>query len=206
MVSTDELMSGENPIRFRLVGAIILIVLAVIFLPWLLDGAGYEHMSGIEDPVPDVPTFVEPDIALPSEAQTSGRPPSSAAPAPERGADGDPAQLHSLENGNAETAGPAQGSARRPGSTTVERAAQGEAVRAGWAVQVGSYREPDNATEQESRLRDGGQPAFIDSAVVEGARIYRVKIGPLARREQAVELREDLQDEFGLSGIVVAHP
>lgn len=200
-------MSGENPIRFRLVGAVILIVLAVIFLPWLLDGAGYEYMSGIEDPVPDAPTFVEPDMALPSEARSSGRPLPSATPAPERQADDGPAQLHSLENGNAETADSAHGGDRRqPESGMGERAAQPGEVRAGWAVQVGSYRNQDNATEQEARLREGGQPAFIDAAVAEGARIYRVKIGPLARREQAVELREDLQDEFGLSGIVVAHP
>ncbi|WP_018880545.1 SPOR domain-containing protein [Thioalkalivibrio sp. ALE30] len=193
-------MTRDNPIRFRLVGAVILIVLAVIFLPWLFDGAGYEYMSGIEDPVPPAPTFAEPDIALPSERPTPRREVAPAAPTGER--EGPVAELHSLENG-----GEAREDVAEPQSSDARRLAEAdEPVQAGWAVQVGSFRDEDNAREQSARLREAGWPAFIDDSTADGRPIYRVKVGPLAQREDAVTLGERLQDELELSGIVVAHP
>ncbi|WP_018169614.1 SPOR domain-containing protein [Thioalkalivibrio sp. ALMg9] len=197
--------SSDNPIRFRLVGAVILIVLAVIFLPWLFDGAGYEYMSGIDDPVPAAPTFAEPDIALPSERPAARRDTAPAAPAAER--DGPVAELHSLENGEgARAAAGEQGGSAARQDAPVRSVEPDEPVQAGWAVQVGSFRGEDNAREQAARLRDTGWPAFIDDSMADGRPIYRVKVGPLAQREEAVKLGERLQDELELSGIVVAHP
>ncbi|WP_018873575.1 SPOR domain-containing protein [Thioalkalivibrio sp. ALJ16] len=199
-------MNADNPIRFRLVGAVILIVLAVIFLPWLFDGAGYEHMSGIDDPVPTVPTFAEPDIALPSERPEPRRDAAPAAPAPER--EGPVAELHSLE-GDADTAADANGrdseAAAVPAPPTVPAEAD-QPVQAGWAVQVGSFRDEANAREQLARLREAGWAAFVDDSMADGRPIYRVKVGPLAQRDEAVELGARLKEEFELSGIVVAHP
>ncbi|WP_017942109.1 MULTISPECIES: SPOR domain-containing protein [unclassified Thioalkalivibrio] len=194
-------MTSDNPIRFRLVGAVILIVLAVIFLPWLFDGAGYEYMSGIDDPVPPAPTFAEPDIALPSERPSPRRDAGPAAPAPER--DAPVAELRSLENGEGVAAAGAEPERTEPPVRAVER---DEPVQAGWAIQVGSFRDEDNARDQSARLRDAGWPAFIDDSTADGRPIYRVKVGPLAQREEAVKLGERLQDELELSGIVVAHP
>ncbi|WP_018949653.1 SPOR domain-containing protein [Thioalkalivibrio sp. ALMg11] len=199
-------MTSDNPIRFRLVGAVILIVLAVIFLPWLFDGAGYEYMSGIDDPVPAAPTFAEPDIALPSERPTPRRDKAPPAPAAER--DRPVAELHSLDNGEgarAADADPEDSGARRE-AAPVRPVEPDEPVQAGWAVQVGSFRSEDNAREQAARLRDAGWPAFIDDSIADGRPIYRVKVGPLAQREEAVKLGARLQDELELSGIVVAHP
>ncbi|WP_373023890.1 SPOR domain-containing protein [Thioalkalivibrio sp.] len=193
-------MTSDNPIRFRLVGAVILIVLAVIFLPWLFDGAGYEHMSGIDDPVPAAPSFAEPDIALPSERPAPSRDNAPDAPAAESGAP--VADLHNLENGAGASSDMASGDAEDP-MRTVE---PDEPVQAGWAVQIGSFRGKDNAREQVATLRDAGWPAFMDDSTADGRPIYRVKVGPLAQREEAVKLGESLEDELELSGIVVAHP
>ncbi|WP_024328056.1 SPOR domain-containing protein [Thioalkalivibrio sp. AKL19] len=198
-------MTSDNPIRFRLVGAVILIVLAVIFLPWLFDGAGYEYMSGIDDPVPATPSFAEPDIALPSERPAPRRDIAPDAPAAER--DAPVAELHSLENGGAASNGAESGDAQAPQAPAPMRSMEpDQPVQAGWAVQVGSFRGEDNAREQVSRLRDAGWPAFIDDSTADGRPIYRVKVGPLAQREEAVKLGERLEDELELSGIVVAHP
>ncbi|WP_019626714.1 SPOR domain-containing protein [Thioalkalivibrio sp. ALJT] len=198
-------MNPDTPIRFRLVGAVILIVLAVIFLPWLFDGAGYEHMSGIDEPVPTAPSFAEPDIALPSERPEPRRESAPAAPAPER--EGPVAELHSLDN-SAET-GAAANDRESEAVTAAPQEAPEEAeqpVQAGWAVQVGSFRDQANAREQRARLREAGWAAFVDESMADGRPIYRVKVGPLAQREEAAEMGARLKEAFELSGIVVAHP
>ncbi len=202
-------MTTDTTIRFRLTGAIILIVLAVIFLPWLLDGAGYEHMSGIDEPVPPAPSFVEPDIALPSERPAAPREPERAAAGRDE-AETRVAELHSLDDdgapaGDEPAPSPAEPVEPEPAEAAPEPA-PAERIEAGWAVQVGSFRDGDNAREEESRLRAEGLPAFVDESTVDGRSIYRVKVGPVARRDAALELGERLEEEFGLSGIVVTHP
>ncbi|WP_018993866.1 SPOR domain-containing protein [Thioalkalivibrio sp. ALgr1] len=193
-------MTTDNPIRFRLTGAVILIVIAVIFLPWLFDGAGYEHMSGIDDPVPNAPTFAAPDIALPSEREATP-------PRPEREGEGESriADLHALENGE-EGRETAADKDNGPIPEPVEAAPESRAIEAGWAVQVGSYRDGDNAREEEARLREAGLPAFIDESEAEGRSIYRVKVGPVAQRDEAQKLGEQLKDELDITGIVVTFP
>ncbi|MGM0553621.1 MAG: SPOR domain-containing protein [Pseudomonadota bacterium] len=190
-------MSTDNPIRFRLVGAVILIVLAVIFLPWLLDGAGYDYMTGIEDPVPDPPSFAEPDIALPSEREAGAR--GDQRPRPDTPREG-MAQLHSLDD-----EGDAAASGAQAPVPLRERSAS-EPLEAGWTVQVGSFRDQGNARELEQRLREAELPAFVDTSTTDDRRIYRVKVGPLAQRDQAQALGERLQNDFGLEAIVVAFP
>ena len=200
-------MTTDTTIRFRLTGAIILIVLAVIFLPWLLDGAGYEQMSGIDEPVPPAPSFSEPDMALPSERPAVPRETAREVPA---SAEGEPrvAELHSLDDDF-----PATGEPEAPPAEPVEaepepapEPAPAKRIEAGWAVQVGSFRDGDNAREEESRLRAQGLPAFIDESTVDGRSIFRVKVGPVARRDQALELGSRLEDGYDLPGIVVTHP
>lgn len=194
-------MTTDNPIRFRLTGAVILIVIAVVFLPWLFDGAGYEYMSGIDDPVPDAPTFAEPDIALPSErAATRSR--------PETEGDGETriADLQAVENGVDQDRDEPVADDEATTPAPLRQAPESRAIEAGWAVQVGSYRDGDNAREEESRLRDAGLPAFIDESEAEGRSIYRVKVGPVAQRDEAQELGERLQEELDMTGIVVTFP
>ncbi|WP_019590361.1 MULTISPECIES: SPOR domain-containing protein [unclassified Thioalkalivibrio] len=200
-------VSDEPVVRYRLVGAVILIALAVIFLPWLFDGAGYQYMTDAEDPVPEAPQFAEPDVPLPSERDTRMR---DEAPEDEMETPGmdtsrvaEARRLPSDHDAEDDMAGDdaAQGPEplRREGEPTQE-------VSSGWAVQVGSYRDGDNAREQERALRDAGLAAFVEDVTVDGETVYRVKVGPRADREAAIRLREDLEEERDLSGIVVTFP
>ncbi len=200
-------MSDEPVVRYRLVGAVILIALAVIFLPWLFDGAGYQYMTDAEDPVPEAPQFAEPDVPLPSERDTRMR---DEAPEDEMETPGMdtsrvaearrlPSDLDAEDDMAGDDAAQGPEPLRREGEPTQE-------VSSGWAVQVGSYRDGDNAREQERALRDAGLAAFIEDVTVDGETVYRVKVGPRADREAAIRLREDLEEERGLSGIVVTFP
>lgn len=184
-------MTVEPPVRYRMVGAIVLIFLAVLFLPWLFDGAGYEAMQDLEGPIPDRPAFVEPHT-----------PP---APVPELRAD----QARDFGE-DAASAGPSPEvsppdpvpAARGRDAATAEAAGS----RVGWSVQVGSFGREANARDQVQRLHEAGFTAFVERGTANGREVWRVKAGPRAERDEALRLRDDLRRKMDITGIVVAHP
>jgi DedD protein len=196
----------ENPVRYRMVGAILLIFLAVLFLPWLFDGAGYESMEGLQQPIPDRPVFVEPLLPSAPMRPRMDRPdgPGAAEEAVAEVPEIPPPSPVEADAG-APAPPPRQVAARpAPSPTPVTADARGEKV--GWAVQVGSFGREANAREQEQRLRDAGFPAFIERASVDGRNFWRVKVGPRAQRDEAMRLRDEIQRRMDVSGNVIAHP
>ncbi|MFO8153175.1 SPOR domain-containing protein [Thioalkalivibrio sp.] len=184
-------MTVEPPVRYRMVGAIVLIFLAVLFLPWLFDGAGYEAMQDVERPIPDRPVFVEPHT-----------PP---APAPELrtehvGEHGDDA-TSVVQLPEASPVEPVPGDRGRDAAT-----AEATGPLVGWSVQVGSFGREANARDQVQRLREAGFTAFVERGTANGREVWRVKAGPRAERDAALRLRDDLQRRMDVTGIVVAHP
>ena len=53
---------AEHTVRFRLTGALVLVLVAVLVFPWLLDGAGYDAMQELVDPIPERPLFFAPEF------------------------------------------------------------------------------------------------------------------------------------------------
>lgn len=199
-------MTMEAPLRYRLVGAIVLIFVAVLVLPWVFDGAGYESMQGLEQPVPERPEFVAPQT------------PSAPVPAPvdqhaERDRDGgevgmaEPAPVPAPEArrpADAASAAPPGSTGQEPPRTPTATEPVPDGV--GWAVQVGSFGREENAREQAQRLRAEGFPAFVERASANGRAVWRVKVGPRAQRDEALRLRDEVQRRTDVSGIVIAHP
>lgn len=198
-------MSMEPPVRYRMVGAIVLIFVAVVFLPWLFDGAGFEALQDLDRPIPERPLFVEPHTP--------------AAPVrPPVGAQAPRAAAEPLPPSDAPPAGPVSGSqvpatesASMPVASTPPPAARsgqpaGGSAAAGWVVQAGSFGREANAREQLQRLRESGFSAFVEHGTAEGRDVWRVKVGPRPDRDEALRLRDELQRRLNIAGIVVAHP
>ena len=192
----------EAPLRYRMVGAIVLILAAVLLLPWMFDGAGYEVMQGLEEPIPPRPEF-----AVPQTPSAPARPPMQQraehdgdAAEPQRS---EPAPTTQRPAGaeSAAPAGPAGQDAARSSATSEPSP---DAV--GWAVQVGSFGREANAREEAQRLREAGFPAFVERASANGRGVWRVKVGPRAQRDAALRLRDEIQRRMEISGIVIAHP
>jgi len=75
-----------------------------------------------------------------------------------------------------------------------------------WAVQVGSFAKADNAAKLEARLRGAGFPAFVDPVAGPKGIRYRVRVGPVLDKSEAVKLAERIHERLGLKGFVVSHP
>jgi cell division protein FtsN len=62
-------------------------------------------------------------------------------------------------------------------------------------VQAGAYTRPEDAEQQRARLALIGQTARITEREQVGRTVYRVRLGPLPAREQAVALQGQLQEQ-----------
>jgi DedD protein len=79
-----------------------------------------------------------------------------------------------------------------------------ESTPGGWAVQVGSFSERDNAMLLLDQLRSAGFAAFQERANSGGQPVYRVKVGPAQNRARAEALQAKLRRKENLKGIVVS--
>jgi len=159
----------DTPLKQRLIGAIVLVALAVIFLPMLVKGPAPD--SGVQD----VPLRA-PDA--PADAQFETRELPLVAPnAPASGgATGMPAAQPLAE---AATPAAPEGSAALP-----------PAVAAGnYAVNFGAYATEADADAVIAFLKKSNLPGFRQADTINGRQAWRVRIGPYADRAQAELVR-----------------
>jgi DedD protein len=93
--------------------------------------------------------------------------------------------------------GGATGSAR-------EQAAAGKPAE-GWAVQVGSFSQEKNAERVAAELEKTGFRAYVSRLEQSGRVLYRVRVGPVASREEAEQLAKRLRGA-GRRAQVMPHP
>lgn len=215
----------------RLVGAVVIVALAVIFLPMLLRGPVDRQALDLPMEIPPVPGAservdgprdAEPPpldripVREPAEApdQKLTMPERLPADEPEPGAAADEPEPIEAPEVAVEPDDEAERAEATPDEPEVpaveaEEAAESETPSVGseeFAVQVGSFRSEGNATGLRDRLRDEGLPAFVvESSDGDGA-IYRLRVGPVASRDEARDLVERVRDDAGIDSIVVRHP
>jgi cell division septation protein DedD len=187
----------EPALKQRLVGAAVLVALAVIFLPMLVQGPAPD--SGVADVPLDVPDAPEdgfqtrelPLIGPPATATPEGgalgmTPPADGA----QPADGDtlPATAAQPPDDAADSAGAAEATAP---ANDVREAQMFPAATAGgeYAVSWGSFSTLDAANAAVASLRASQLPAFREAASVGGKTVQRVRIGPYATRAEAEAAR-----------------
>lgn len=188
----------DEALKQRLLGTAVLVALAVIFLPVLLDGAGREAHLDMQRMLPAEPVFERPEVRPSNPPATASTP---ATPAPAAPADS------ASSTATSESAATAPAEAARPAPRAELRAVPLDApVGEGFVVQVGSFSREDNARSEAERLIQAGFNAFVERSQADGNAVYRVKVGPEAERRGAERVQARLQSRAGVSGIIVAHP
>lgn len=81
-------------------------------------------------------------------------------------------------------------------------AAPGSASSYNYFIQAGAFRAPDEADAQRAQLAMLGWDARVSEGQQNGRSVYRVRIGPFARRDDAEQLKGKL-DGAGISSILV---
>ena len=208
--------------------------LGVWLIPWILDGRDPQPAPRAADPVTELPidaAEVVPlrtrTINLDRRAGGSGFQPEAAqvaadieAASPDEIVD-DPVSVAGVAQpapraiepitvspGGREQAGGADAYAESaPTDLQGRRAASGANVRTvsdGWAVQLGSFRDRDNADRQAARVATYGFEPDVSEFATAGQSMYRVRVGPYASRDGADETASTLTAN-GFVAQVVAH-
>ena len=154
----------DSSLKQRLVGAVVLIALAVIFLPMLVKGPAPD--SGVSDVPLDIPAEPKADAA------TRDLPLTAPGAMPEGGAVGMPATTP------------------EPAATEPDPAGALQTVAAGdYAVSFGSYASVADADKVIAALRSAGLTAYREAVQLGGREAQRVRIGPFADRAVAESAR-----------------
>lgn len=80
------------------------------------------------------------------------------------------------------------------------------ASNVGFAVQLGAFSKPEEATALRDKVRAGGFSAFVEQVRTDKGTLSRVRVGPVASRADADQLKAQVAAKFGISGMVRPHP
>lgn len=179
----------------RIVGALVLIAIGAIVLPFLLD----THRDGQwwgKDNIPPKPDdgFVTRVLPLDAWAQQTQNSLVQAKAVPEQA----PTPPPVAEAADAAAVAPPPVAAT-PVSASVSAAT-------GWLVQLASFSSAANAEELRQRLQAKGYRVTIEVLKQDGQPIYRVRVGPEEGRAAADTLRERVERDFKLKGLVLHAP
>lgn len=224
----------DGQLKQRLVGVAVLVSLAILIVPVLLDG-GYQPDStprrdiapmpadSFEDSVPPLAQGVQEtlDAGLDASPEALGEAASDAAAALDTPPDVAPPAFATEEAVNAPaesvppppaqaTPEPAAAPPARPQpepSAPVAEPASPPAPKAEqWTVQLGSFASRNNAENLLGRVKASGVDGFILPLTEGGKTSYRVRAGPVAGRAAADRLRQDLERTQAIRGMLVRHP
>ena len=209
----------DKAYKQRMVGALVLVALAVIFLPMLFSRQDEQRQVTVEAPsAPQAPALpqvqVEPVAvpepqALPQEPvpsddeiaqQESAVPAVPVAPAPAAKPVAPPAPAPVPALAAKPATAPAQPITAAPGKPdTTQSRVDANGLSVSWSVQLASLANRESAEKLQKTLRSQGYNAYIRTA--DGKN--RVFVGPLIERAEADRLRDLLNRQQNLKGFVV---
>ena len=174
----------------RLVGTIIVVALAVIFLPEVLDGEKQRSQDRFAS-FPKPP----PIKTLSSAAPFSSREVEQAVTrqveiVDEQALD----ESGSIEIPPEETADPDNFAQRSPQATPANQ------LNAGWVVQLGSFRHKKNVRELLDKLEQAGYRTFTRPIETSSGRLTKVFVGPDLKKQNLENALPHLKDLTQLQG------
>ena len=190
---------SDRALKERVIGAVVLVLLAVLVVPIFLDGPSTDTdivSESVTLPGQNDQERRQQTIVLNrdrSEPVPTSRAPSPAAANPEPEREPPPQQQSAQQSPSPKPAEPAPEPAAGSSDTGM------------WAVQLGSFSSKENAENLAASLRDQGYAAFLSQLESNGNELHRVRIGPQKDRESAEAVAAQ-HAKGGHTGQVVSHP
>ena len=186
----------DKGLRQRMVGALVLVALAVIFLPMLFSREDELQRVVVDAPaMPQAPAMPSAELDPVSVPQVQDLPQE---PVPGAGLDASAPVVEAPAVAVAESAATKPAAAAEVAPVPVSRLdANGLAVS--WSVQLASLSSRASAESLQQTLRGKGYNAYIRN--VDG--MNRVFVGPVIERAEADRLRDQLTRLQKLNGFVV---
>jgi len=167
----------DKTLQQRLIGAILLVALGVIFIPVLLDGSGFKSRNSRSIVMPPEPKFPPlSEITLEPVVPTHVKKKSAAAPV------------------------------KKPEPSKPKTKTALKQPNNAFALQVSTVTIKDNAYALRDKLRKQGYAAYVESGTKNGKTSYRVRIGPELDKSRLEKMKATIKKEQRLDGFIVNHP
>lgn len=209
-------------LKQRIIGALVLISLAVIFVPMVFDEPHSERTSTSIN-IPEEPPFPEveapeSDIAPSPSYQQDQASSSDSVDQDFKIVENDEpvAQSASSNSSNAKTevAEPAAPNLKTqpvaskepdtPVSTEQKEAEFTRSLKGAWVVQLGSFGNSDNARGLRDEVREKGYNSHLQEVVRGDSTLTRVFSGPFAEKTKAEAAKRALDKAFSLNSLVTS--
>lgn len=197
----------------RIVGTVVLLALALIFLPIVFDGEG-SYQPPISSRIPETPIISilpepvqtrpvllddiqldssdsEPTIvSVPPQEPDSNEPTASSA---------DNAPVNNVSASNVEVSDSLASFTREIPSLSNNGLPQG------WSVRLGLFSDAENASKLLNQLLAADYKAYSRDIKIEQGLMTGVFVGPWLERGRVAEYQTKLQEEFSLAGMIVKY-
>lgn len=187
-------------LKQRIVGAIVLVGLGVIFIPMILTG-GRDNTSLFGSNIPEQPDNLQELKSMELPARPIGPKPPEIVRIPvhkETSGKTAPAEIKKSASKNI----PDTASRTSPSQDSNKQSKKALA----WVVQAGSFSKRDNAMKLRDKLRKKNYPAFVELVKSSKGSVYRVRVGPHPTRTLAEQRMQKLRDKMKIYGVVMQHP
>ncbi len=181
----------DKSLKQRMVGALVLVALAVIFLPMLFSRPDEQRQIVVDAPaMPAMPAMPEHPVVPAEVPEPEPIPEPPQLPQTQE----EPAVAESATAPAAAVPPPAPSEPAKPASHL-----DANSLPVSWSVQLASLSSRERAVELQQRLRSQGYNAYVRS--VDG--MNRVFVGPVIERAEANRLRDQLNRQQKLNGFIV---
>lgn len=93
-----------------------------------------------------------------------------------------------------------------PAAAAVTAPAVPAASGVGFAVQLGAFGQAAEANALRDKVRAAGFSAFVEQVRTDKGTLNRVRVGPVANRAEAENLKAQVASKVGVAGMVRPHP
>ena len=189
--------------RQRLIGAIALVMLLVVFVPMILDSEPRPSQPVAPIPARDnAPALPAPKPAAPVAAAPQAVTPQAVTPKAVTPAKAGAQSPSVAPDASLSKPSPPAGSVPKPAPAAEVKAAP---KLEGFAVQVGAFRDEAKLKQARDRLVASGVVHFTERLEAQGGPLTRLRAGPFPTREAAESAQATLK-RAGLEGKVVPLP
>jgi len=186
----------EQRLKQRLIGAVVLVALGVIFLPMLLSGPVERTRVDIDLDIPAEPEFPQAPAVPEDDSLEAPSPGAELAETPIPDKPDQRPDVEPLPEVDRPAEDQPDADSQPSEAAQVDRASEG-----GVYVQVGAFGSIENARRLAERLREDGFELRIVERDSELA--HRVQVGPLEDRAAAEAMSQRLAEGHELPGFIV---
>jgi len=213
----------DETIKKRLVGAIVLVALAVIFVPFLLEEKQSPPQSAVdlEEKIPVQPTQKfrsglvpdektatqdviraesdETEFNISERLDLSEYKPTAATEndsGPGRKADEGERKVDEKPE---KVSRPTAASKSEKESVVAATEEKPSTSKKGWVIQVGAFGQKSNADNLYKKLNKSGMSAYIEESSKQNKKLYHVRVGPFSSKSKAQQDRSKAEKVSGLN-------